>query len=83
MVLSGYDNAFTSPLVSLPLFVAKYQGPGYTGTYAFTVRSPSNHLGRQKIMLVAYAFCTVLGSFLQLFAPNMAAMIVGRLWNSK
>ncbi|KAK4942049.1 hypothetical protein LTR10_018085 [Elasticomyces elasticus] len=41
MGLFGYDNAFTSPLVSLPLFVAKYQGPGYMGAYAFTVRSPS------------------------------------------
>lgn len=40
MGLFGYDNAFTSPLVSLPLFVAKYQGPGFEGAYAFTVRSP-------------------------------------------
>lgn len=40
-------------------------------------------LGRKKAMLVAYVFCSVPGSFLQLFAPNMAAMIVGRLWNSE
>lgn len=44
MVLFGYDNAFTAPLVSLPLFVAKYQGPGYEGTYAFTVSYASNLL---------------------------------------
>lgn len=40
MGLFGYDNALTSPLVSLPLFVAKYQGPGHSGVYSFTVHEP-------------------------------------------
>ncbi len=35
--LFGYDNAFASPLVSLPLFVEKYQGPGFDGSLVFTV----------------------------------------------
>ena len=33
--LYGYDNAFAAPLVQLPLFIEKYQGPGLT----LTVRS--------------------------------------------
>lgn len=33
----AYDNAFAAPLASLPLFVQKYQGPGFDGTLAFTV----------------------------------------------
>lgn len=41
MVLFGYDNSMTSPLVSLPLFVVKYHGPGYKGNLVFTVRHPS------------------------------------------
>ena len=36
--LFGYDNAFASPLVSLPLFVEKYQGPALIdGTLVFSV----------------------------------------------
>lgn len=35
MGLYGYDNNFAAPLVQLPLFIQKYQGPGLT----FTVRS--------------------------------------------
>jgi hypothetical protein len=35
--LFGYDNAFVSPLVSLPLFVEKYQGLGFDGSLVFTV----------------------------------------------
>lgn len=38
--LYGYDNAFTSPLVSLPLFVNKYQGLGFDGLPVFTVSIP-------------------------------------------
>ena len=38
LALFGYDSAFTSPLVSLPLFVERYQGPGPNGTLVFTVR---------------------------------------------
>ncbi|OIW22790.1 MFS transporter [Coniochaeta ligniaria NRRL 30616] len=103
MVLFGYDNAVTAPLVSLPLFVEKFHGPGYKGNLAFTANELDllicvpligavmgafvgvplqRWLGRQKTMLVAYVFFSVPGSFLQLFAPDMAAMIVGRLWNN-
>jgi len=35
--LWGYDGSFIAPLISLPLFVAKYQGPGFDGSYVFTV----------------------------------------------
>lgn len=27
MGLFGYDNSFAAPLISLPLFIEKYQGP--------------------------------------------------------
>ncbi len=37
MGLYGYDNAFASPLVQLPLFIEKYQGPGIS----FTVSAPA------------------------------------------
>jgi MFS family permease len=37
--------------------------------------------GRKKTFLIAYfLFCTP-GSFLQLFAPNIAALVCGRFWN--
>lgn len=39
--LFGYDNAVSSPLISLPLFVEKYQGSGpIDGALAFTVTRP-------------------------------------------
>lgn len=34
--LYGYDNNFAAPLMQLPLFIEKYQGPGLT----FTVNNP-------------------------------------------
>ncbi|KAL1894189.1 hypothetical protein Sste5346_005975 [Sporothrix stenoceras] len=103
MVLFGYDNAVTSPLVSLPLFVLKYGDAKSVGSFAFTANDLDllvcvplvgavlgafigvplqRWLGRKNTMLIAYALTSVPGSFLQLFAPNMAAMIVGRLWNN-
>ncbi|CAK7204017.1 hypothetical protein SEUCBS139899_006768 [Sporothrix eucalyptigena] len=102
MVLYGYDNAFTSPLVSLPLFVAKYQSVKNKGLTAFTADELDllicvpligavlgavagvplqRWLGRRKTMMLAYAAACVPGSFLQLFAPNMGALVVGRFWN--
>jgi hypothetical protein len=47
MGLFGYDNAFASPLVSLPLFVERYQGPGFQGALVFTVRL-SRHVERKR-----------------------------------
>ncbi|KAK8930436.1 High-affinity glucose transporter HXT2 [Metarhizium anisopliae] len=41
MGLFGYDNAFASPLVSLPLFVERYQGPGFQGALVFSARNLS------------------------------------------
>lgn len=100
--LFGYDNAFIGPLVSLPLFVLKYQGPGVGGLPVFTASSLDlmitipvvgaalgvfgavplqTRLGRKGTFLVAYLFCCIPGSFLQLFAPNLAAMTAGRFWN--
>ena len=39
--------------------------------------------GRKKAYLAAYfLFCTP-GSFLQLFAPNLGALVAGRFWNCK
>lgn len=32
MGLFGYDNSFAAPLISLPLFIAKYQGPAASFT---------------------------------------------------
>jgi hypothetical protein len=36
--LFGYDNAFASPLVSLPLFVEKFQGRLVAGQLIFSVQ---------------------------------------------
>jgi hypothetical protein len=97
--LFGYDNNFAAPLAALPLFIAKYQGPG---GFPFTARNLNlvisvplvgaalgtfvaaplmKYIGRKKTFLVAYfLFCTP-GSILQLFAPNLAALVIGRFWN--
>jgi hypothetical protein len=45
MGLYGYDNNFAAPLVQLPLFIEKYQGPGLT----FTVRSIFPQLVYRKL----------------------------------
>lgn len=39
------------------------------------------YLGRKRAFLVAYFLLCTPGSFLQLFAPNLAALVVGRFWN--
>lgn len=39
------------------------------------------YLGRKKTFLVAYFLMCVPGSFLQLFAPDLGALVVGRFWN--
>lgn len=50
--LFGYDNAFASPLVSLPLFVEKYQGPALIdGTLVFSVIYFLNLLYRYALWL--------------------------------
>ncbi|OAP60660.1 hypothetical protein AYL99_05662 [Fonsecaea erecta] len=98
MGLYGYDNNFVAPLLSLPLFIQKYQGSGI----AFTARnldvlvtvplvgaamgtfvaSPAmKRFGRKKTFIGAYFLLCTPGSFLQLFAPNIGAMTVGRFWN--
>lgn len=40
-------------------------------------------LGRKWSCLIAYAFFSVPGSFLQLFAPKLAALVIGRFWNGE
>lgn len=40
----------------------------------------NNHLGRKWTLISAYIF-SLGGGFLQLFAPNLAAFVVGRFWN--
>ncbi len=37
--------------------------------------------GRKWTLIIAYILLCTPGSFLQLFAPNLAAMVVGRFWN--
>ena len=37
--------------------------------------------GHKLAMLFAYSLLCTPGSFLQLFAPNLAAMVCGRFWN--
>ncbi|CAI6088080.1 unnamed protein product [Clonostachys chloroleuca] len=106
MGLYGYDNNFAAPLVQLPLFIQKYQGPGLTFTLSdmlprqarnlnlltpvplvgaaigtFIAPAGMRRLGRKKTMIAAYSLLCTPGSFLQLFAPNMAALVVGRFWN--
>ncbi|KIW99743.1 uncharacterized protein Z518_11156 [Rhinocladiella mackenziei CBS 650.93] len=98
MGLYGYDNNFVAPLLSLPLFILKYQGGGL----AFTARNLDvivtvplvgaaigtfmgaplmKYIGRKKTFLTAYFLLCTPGSLLQLFAPNLGALVVGRLWN--
>ncbi|KAH6675974.1 MFS transporter [Halenospora varia] len=94
----GYDNNFVSPLLSLPLFIARYQGPDAAFTArnldlivtvplvgAFLGALGSSPLmvrfGRKNTLVLAYIFCCLPGSFLQLFAPNLAALVIGRFWN--
>ncbi|KAK9358508.1 general substrate transporter [Lipomyces starkeyi] len=40
------------------------------------------HFGRKRAFLIAYGSCCIPGSILQLFAPNLAALVVGRIWNA-
>lgn len=42
-----------------------------------------NKLGRKRAMVLAYFLGAAPGSFLSMFAPNMAAQIVGRFWTSE
>ncbi|OQV06594.1 hypothetical protein CLAIMM_11140 [Cladophialophora immunda] len=100
--LWGYDGALISPLISLPHFVAKYQGPGFDGAYVFSARNLDllvalpvcggaigafvatplqRRIGRKRSLLLAYAILSIPGSILQLFAPNLAAFVLGRFWN--
>lgn len=37
--------------------------------------------GRKRAFLLAYFLCCTPGSFLQLFAPNLGALVFGRFWN--
>lgn len=73
----GAGLAFTARnlnlVISVPLVGAA------TGTF---VAAPlMKYVGRKKTFLIAYfLFCTP-GSILQLFAPNIAALVIGRFWN--
>ncbi|EXJ76588.1 uncharacterized protein A1O5_01096 [Cladophialophora psammophila CBS 110553] len=97
--LYGYDNSFVSPLLSLPHFVARYQGSG-TAFTAFNLNLLISvpligaalgsyasvpiqlRIGRKWSLVVAYSLFSIPGSILQLFAPNMAAFVIGRTWNN-
>ncbi|KAF7558987.1 hypothetical protein G7046_g5164 [Stylonectria norvegica] len=96
--LYGYDNNFAAPLMQLPLFIEKYQGPGLTFTArnldllapvplvgaalgTFIAAPVMKRFGRKKAFLGAYILLCTPGSFLQLFAPNLGALVVGRFWN--
>jgi MFS family permease len=73
----GVAIAFTARnlnlVISVPLVGAAL------GTF---VAAPSmKYMGRKKTFLLAYfLFCTP-GSILQLCAPNIAALVIGRFWN--
>ncbi|KIW18444.1 hypothetical protein PV08_02732 [Exophiala spinifera] len=62
------DLVITVPLVGAAL-----------GTFVATPLM--RYLGRKKAFLVAYFLLCVPGSFLQLFAPDLGALVVGRFWN--
>lgn len=43
--LYGYDNAFVAPLLSLPLFIVKYQGVAVAESFTVSIQFPvSNNL---------------------------------------
>lgn len=118
--LFGYDNAFSSPLISLSLFIEKYQGPAPAGLLVFTVSRSllyrmdcakyrkarsldliicvplvgaafgaflaiplQKRFGRKKPLMLAYALLCLPGSMLQLFAPDLGSLVIGRFWNSE
>lgn len=60
-------------LVTVPLLGAAL------GTFA--AAPLMTRYGRKATMLLAYSLLCTPGSFLQLFAPNLAAMVCGRFWN--
>ncbi|KAK6386129.1 hypothetical protein LTS17_001703 [Exophiala oligosperma] len=74
----GYGPAFTAKnldlLVPVPI----------VGAALGTVASAPlmNKLGRKRAMVLAYFLGAAPGSFLSMFAPNMAAQIVGRFWTN-
>lgn len=48
---------------------------------AFAAIPLQKRLGRKGTFLAAYTLLCIPGSILQLVAPNLAAMILGRFWN--
>jgi MFS family permease len=47
----------------------------------FIAPNAMRRVGRKKTMIAAYALLCIPGSFLQLFAPNLGALVAGRFWN--
>ncbi|KEF52823.1 uncharacterized protein A1O9_11240 [Exophiala aquamarina CBS 119918] len=74
----GNGPAFTATnlnlLVPVPLVGAAL------GTFCATPFT--KRFGRKKTFLAAYSLLCTPGSFLQLFAPNLTALIIGRFWNT-
>lgn len=62
----------TNLIVSLPL-VGSIVG-------AIAASPVQNHLGRKWTLINCYVL-SLAGVFLQLFAPNLAAFVIGRFWN--
>lgn len=50
---------------------------------AFLAAPLMERSGRKKTFLLAYFLLCAPGSFLQLFAPNLGALVAGRFWNCK
>jgi MFS family permease len=74
-VTGGFTALQLDLLVSFPLIAAAIG--------AFISVPLLRRFGRKKSLMVAYILFCIPGSFLQLFAPTLAAFSVGRFWNSK
>lgn len=73
----GNGSAFTARnlnlIISVPLVGAAL------GTF---IAAPLlKYIGRKRTFLIAYFIMCTPGSLLQLLAPNLAAMVIGRFWN--
>ncbi|KIX04738.1 uncharacterized protein Z518_05608 [Rhinocladiella mackenziei CBS 650.93] len=74
----GHGEAFTANNLSL-IFSVPLVGSALGGLLAGLPLQ--RKIGRKYTCLVAYTLCCVPGSVLQLFAPNIGALVFGRTWN--
>ncbi|KIW24878.1 uncharacterized protein PV07_10565 [Cladophialophora immunda] len=74
----GHGTTFTA--VNLNVLTAVPMTGAALGSF---ISAPlQRKIGRKRTFLTAYMFFCIPGSLLQLFSPNMAAFVIGRIWNN-